>query len=42
MAIFHHADKSEDRISLNHTLNADQIKWFRAGSALNVLKTNAG
>ena len=28
----------EDEIALNHSLNAEQIEWFRAGSALNVLK----
>ncbi len=36
-AIFTHADGTEDRISLNHSLTADQIGWFKAGSALNLL-----
>jgi aconitate hydratase len=35
--VLHHEDGSEDRIETHHTLNADQIGWFRAGSALNVL-----
>ncbi|NUM87612.1 MAG: aconitate hydratase, partial [Bdellovibrionales bacterium] len=33
-----HVDGSKDTIPLRHTLNAEQIKWFQAGSALNVLK----
>ncbi len=36
-AVLHHADGTDERISLRHTLNAEQIGWFRAGSALNVL-----
>jgi aconitate hydratase len=35
---FHHADGSEDSGEVGHTLNADQIDWFRAGSALNLLR----
>ena len=38
-AIAHHADGSEDAFEVRQTLNADQIEWFKAGSALNVLKT---
>ncbi|MFT5971136.1 MAG: aconitate hydratase [Flavobacteriales bacterium] len=37
-----HADGSKDAIKLNHTYNAQQIAWFRAGSALNLIKTQAG
>jgi aconitate hydratase len=37
-AVIHHEDGSEDRITLQHTLNAEQIAWFAAGSALNVIK----
>jgi aconitate hydratase len=37
--VLHHEDGSEDRIETRHTLNEDQIVWFRAGSALNVLCT---
>lgn len=33
-----HADGSKDTIALNHTYNAAQIDWFRAGSALNLIK----
>ncbi|MFN8010807.1 MAG: aconitate hydratase [Holophagaceae bacterium] len=32
-----HKDGSEDRITLNHTYNAQQIAWFKAGSALNLM-----
>jgi aconitate hydratase len=41
-AVFHHADGSQDRATLRHTLNAEQIAWFRAGSALNVIKKETG
>jgi aconitate hydratase len=34
-----HRNGSEDMITLNHTYNAQQIDWFRAGSALNLIKT---
>ncbi|KAG5872816.1 hypothetical protein JTB14_025270 [Gonioctena quinquepunctata] len=33
-----HADGKVEKILLNHTLNDLQIKWFRAGSALNLMK----
>lgn len=36
--IIHHTDGSSESIKLNHTYNAGQIEWFRAGSALNLLK----
>jgi aconitate hydratase len=34
-----HADGSAHNIKLNHTYNAQQIDWFSAGSALNLIKT---
>jgi aconitate hydratase len=37
-AVFHHEDDSEDVVLTRHTLNEDQIAWFRAGSALNLLR----
>jgi aconitate hydratase A / 2-methylisocitrate dehydratase len=40
-AVLHHADGSEDPIAIRHTLNREQIEWFRAGSALNLLRTSA-
>lgn len=33
-----HADGSKENILLNHTYNAQQIDWFKAGSALNLIK----
>jgi aconitate hydratase len=33
-----HSDGAEDMIKLNHTYNKQQIEWFRAGSALNLIK----
>ena len=33
-----HADGSKDTIVANHTYNAQQIDWFRTGSALNLIK----
>ena len=35
-----HANGSEDVIACNHTYNEGQIEWFRAGSALNKIKTD--
>ena len=35
---FHHEDGSSDTVGVRHTLNSDQVGWFKAGSALNVLK----
>jgi aconitate hydratase len=37
-AVVHHPDGSEDRIELAHTFSSDQIEWFRAGSALNLIR----
>ena len=34
-----HTDGSTDSIKLNHTYNTQQIEWFKAGSALNLIKT---
>ena len=33
-----HSDGSKDKIELNHTYNEQQIDWFKAGSALNLIK----
>ena len=33
-----HADGSVDTIECNHTYNEQQIDWYRAGSALNMIK----
>jgi len=36
--IVSHANGSKDEILLNHSYNKSQIEWFKAGSALNVLR----
>ena len=37
-----HSDGSTDTLMANHTYNAQQIEWYKAGSALNLIKqTNA-
>ena len=33
-----HLDGSKDTIICNHTYNEMQIKWFKAGSALNLIR----
>ena len=33
-----HSDGAKEIIALNHTYNAQQIDWFRAGSALNLIR----
>ena len=36
-----HADGSEETLSLAHSFTADQLNWFRAGSALNAIRKAA-
>ena len=36
--IVKHSDGTKDELSLNHSYNKSQIEWFKAGSALNVLR----
>lgn len=36
--VLHHADGSTDEFPVNHTYNQGQIEWFKAGSALNLIK----
>ena len=33
-----HDDGTEDTIAVNHTYNAQQIEWFKAGGALNLIR----
>jgi len=35
--VLNHKDRSKDTIKVNHTYNAGQIGWFKAGSALNLM-----
>jgi len=37
--VLNHANGGVDEIKVNHTYNEGQIGWFKAGSALNLLKT---
>ncbi|MEI8074479.1 MAG: aconitate hydratase [Bacteroidota bacterium] len=36
--VFHHADGSQDTVVANHTYNQQQIDWFKAGAALNIIR----
>ena len=37
-AILYHADGTEESFAVNHTYNELQIKWFKAGAALNAAR----
>lgn len=37
---FNHADGSSDTITVNHSYNAQQIEWFKAGGALNIIRAS--
>lgn len=34
----HHNDGTSEEIKVNHTYNAGQIEWFKAGGALNIIR----
>ncbi len=36
--ILHHADGGTDAFTVNHTYNEQQIEWFKAGGALNIIR----
>jgi aconitate hydratase len=36
--IIHHGNANDEEISLVHSYNSSQIKWFKAGSALNLMR----
>lgn len=36
--VLHHADGTNDTITVNHTYNEQQIEWFKAGGALNIIR----
>lgn len=38
--VLNHANGNVDEIKVNHTYNEGQIGWFKAGSALNLIKTS--
>ena len=38
--LFKHSDGTQDEIKANHTYNAQQIEWFKAGGALNIIRAS--
>ncbi|HEY4652353.1 MAG TPA: hypothetical protein VIG72_13110, partial [Pontibacter sp.] len=36
--VLNHSDGSKDTFQVNHTYNEGQIEWFKAGSALNLIR----
>ncbi len=36
--VLHHKDGSTDTFPVNHTYNEQQIEWFKAGGALNIIR----
>jgi len=38
--VLNHADGTKEEISVNHTYNAQQIEWFKAGGALNIIRAS--
>jgi aconitate hydratase len=36
-----HADGKEDKVKLKHSYSPEQIQWFKAGSALNLMKQHS-
>src|SRR5690554_2241146 len=39
--VLHHADGTTDSFAVNHTYNEQQIEWFKAGGALNIIRQNS-
>lgn len=39
--VLHHADGSQEEIKVNHSYNEQQIEWFKAGGALNIIRREA-
>lgn len=40
--VAHHSNGTQDEIVVNHTYNQQQIEWFKAGSALNIIRKEFG
>ena len=38
--VLHHADGNSESFPVNHTYNQQQIEWFKAGGALNIIRMN--
>jgi aconitate hydratase len=39
--VLHHTDGTSETIVVNHSYNAQQIEWFVAGGALNIIRREA-
>jgi aconitate hydratase len=37
--VLHHGDGSSDVLKVNHSYNQQQIEWFKAGGALNIIRS---
>ena len=37
--VLNHQDGTKDEITVNHTYNENQIEWFKAGGALNIIRS---
>jgi aconitate hydratase len=40
--VLHHSDGTTEEITVNHSYNAQQIEWFKAGGALNIIRQQIG
>jgi aconitate hydratase len=40
--VLNHKDGTSDSITVNHTYNQQQIEWFKAGAALNIIRKQVG
>jgi aconitate hydratase len=40
--VLNHKDGSNETIAVNHTYNEQQIEWFKAGGALNIIRASVG
>lgn len=40
--VLRHTNGTTDKVKLNHTYNEQQIEWFKAGSALNLIRKQFG
>ncbi|QEK50233.1 aconitate hydratase [Pedobacter aquae] len=40
--VLNHANDTKDTFEVNHTYNEQQIEWFKAGGALNIIRKNMG
>jgi len=38
--VLQHADGSTDQFQANHSYNEQQIEWFKAGGALNIIRAS--